>query len=182
MQDTYTRIERGAASKTSTGSHPSEGMVCSDLKRVLLSKNVRRPQGYCEKLWDLYSFPQDKNWFQNLPSGPGMELQVDHCGPFKDKDQDKFWILTCVDRFSGKLFATTVDSTSIDDVLIYLHEVVFQTLIPVRIHADRAFTNSEDFKEFCEQFKIEIRGGPGAESHGHVEVMNREIQMKLLRL
>ena len=144
-----------------------------DLRRVV------RTCGPCQKM---YAFPTGRDWFMNLPEGPGIELQIDHCGPLKDKEHDKFWILTCVDRFSGKLFGTTVETTSMDEVLIYLHEVVFSTLIPIRIHADRAFTKSEEFQHFCTQFKIELRGGAGSESQGQAEVMNREIQKKLLRL
>jgi len=144
-----------------------------DLRRIV------RSCGTCQKM---YAFPTGRKWYQNLPTGPGVELQIDHCGPFKDHQSDRFWILTCVDRFSGKLFATTVETTSIDSVLIYLHEVVFQVLVPTRIHADRAFTNSQDFLEFCHGFGIRVVGGPTSQSQGMVEVMNREIQKKLLQL
>ena len=87
-----------------------------------------------------------------------------------------------VDRFSNKLWASTVETPGMAEVIIYLLEVVFQTMIPSRFHADRAFTNSQEFKDFAESFKIKIVGGPTSQSQGHVEVMNREIQKKLLRL
>jgi hypothetical protein len=50
------------------------------------------------------------------------------------------------------------------------------------IHADRAFTDSLDFKEFCSKFKIRNVGGANSQSQGQVEVMNREIQKNMLRL
>ena len=109
-------------------------------------------------------------------------MQLDHCGPFQDSQGDTFWILTVVDRFSNKLWASTVETPGMAEVIIYLLEVVFQTMIPSRFHADRAFTNSQEFKDFAESFKIKVVGGPTSQSQGHVEVMNREIQKKLLRL
>ena len=90
--------------------------------------------------------------------------------------------MTCVERFTGKLFATTVESTAMAEACIYLQEVVFQTFVPTRIHADRAFTNAEEFRELCDAYKIAYIGGATSQSQGHVEMHNREIQKKLLRL
>src|SRR6185369_6972508 len=113
----------------------------------------------CPTCQKMMAFPTGTNWIQNLPYGPGQELQLDHCGPFLDKQDNKFWILTIVDRFSNKLWATTVPSTSIPDVLVYLHEVVFSTFLPAKLHGDRAFTNSTLMKEFCDSFGISLVGG-----------------------
>ena len=147
-----------------------------------LYEDLRTVVRSCPTCQKMNPFPTGKRWFQNLPSGPNLELQVDHCGPFTDHDGDKFWILTCVDRFSGKLFATTVETTAISEVCVYLTEVVFHTFLPQRIHADRAFTNSDEFRDLCDAYRIAYIGGATSQSQGMVEVYNREIQRKLLRL
>eukprot|EP00475_Leptophrys_vorax_P036493 TRINITY_DN6179_c0_g2_i1.p1 TRINITY_DN6179_c0_g2~~TRINITY_DN6179_c0_g2_i1.p1 ORF type:complete len:201 (+),score=29.71 TRINITY_DN6179_c0_g2_i1:358-960(+) len=112
-----------------------------------------------------------KDWHSHMPTRPGLELQMDHVGPFKDNQGDKFWIFNVSDRFTGKLFATTEESPQISDVLIFLHQVVFHTCVPTKIHADGAF-RTNDFAAFCEKYGIKYSSGVMAQSHGHEEVMD----------
>src|SRR5690606_6152188 len=41
--------------------------------------------------------------------------------------------------------------------------------------------NSQAFKDFCDAYGIAYSGGATSESHGHIEVRNRDLQKILLR-
>ena len=109
-----------------------------------------------------------------------MQLQLDHIGSFVDKNGDRFWILTVIDTFSGKAFATVTATTAIDEVLVFLQEVVFQTFIPKAIHGDKAFTYSTEFVKFCEYWNIKLLDAGPSRSQGMIECFNRILQTKLV--
>jgi hypothetical protein len=138
-----------------------------------------RECGLCQKM---YKFPRNRDFYQHLVEEPNLEVQIDHVGPFKDVYSRKFWILTAIEKFTGKAFARVVSSTAIPDVILFLYEMVFNTFIPARIHADRAFINSTEFSAFCEEQGVRISSGTTSWSHGGIEALNQILQAKLYRL
>ena len=134
----------------------------------------------CATCQKVVPYPQGKNWFRNLPTGPAMQLQLDHIGPFIDKKGNRFWILTVIDTFSGKAFATVAATTAIDEVLVFLQEVVFQTFIPKAIYGDKAFTYSSEFVKFCEYWSIKLLDAGPSRSQGMIECFNQILQLSWL--
>jgi len=88
--------------------------------------------------------------------------------------------LSVIDVFSGKGFATVTGSTSIDEMLVYLQKVVFQVVIPMCIHGDKALTHSSEFINFCKHWDIKLLDSASSRSQGAVECFNRILQAKLL--
>eukprot|EP00475_Leptophrys_vorax_P022341 TRINITY_DN303_c0_g2_i1.p1 TRINITY_DN303_c0_g2~~TRINITY_DN303_c0_g2_i1.p1 ORF type:complete len:569 (+),score=129.13 TRINITY_DN303_c0_g2_i1:1385-3091(+) len=119
-------------------------------------EEYRRTCEGCVSCQAMKPFPKGNKYWQNLPMF-GTQVQLDHLGPFRDQDGVKFWILTTVERFSGRLTAHVVTSTGTEDTLVILHQHVFPLIIPTHIHGDNAFRNSEEFVKFCDLYGIKVQ-------------------------
>lgn len=136
----------------------------------------------CDACQRVAKFPADTELYQTLPRSPFHTLQVDHVGPFVFEGES-YHIVTAIDTFSSKAFASWVKTTAAKDVVAFLYFSVWQNFPGIkRIYADNFFSAGV-IRRFAEKFGVQlVIGAPyNARAHGKIERFNLSMQEGLER-